>query len=276
MASGREAMIRIIPSALLSQTGPAHTRAAMVAFAGEGEGLQRGEGGGGWGGVRTGGGETQWELNPTITRTHLSGSLLSSWSIAIPTWLTPSAFPLRLPSSHLRWKTRPCLLQRCRDALPQITGPARQPLAALRLRGALRVQRFGCPAPGLAVWAQLHRAGRTQSCGLRETPARWCGHSGRFPVHAGKSPPASAARSPPPPGLHYYFYPGCSLRLIWVSAGLAGLLGGGGGGELDADQAGKKSLSGQLSRVGWGVEAGGELPWLASPNPRGRRECVRA
>lgn len=41
MAAGREAMIRIILSVLLSQTGPARTRAVAVAFAREGLGRGR-------------------------------------------------------------------------------------------------------------------------------------------------------------------------------------------------------------------------------------------
>lgn len=82
------------------------------------------------------------------------------------------------------------------------------------------------------------------------------GHSGRFPVHAGKSPPASFWALAPAPAAR--------IALLFLSgllfaadpgergAGWAARVGVGGG-KLDADQAGKKSLAGQLSGVG-GVE----------------------
>jgi hypothetical protein len=46
--------------------------------------------------------------------------------------------------------------------------------------------------------------------------------------------------------LHYYFYPGCRLLWMMVSAGLVGFLAGVGVGEgkLDVDQAGKKVWQG--------------------------------
>lgn len=206
-------------------------------------------------GAKVGGGETRWEPPPNGD-TH-PFFLVPCFRVAL--FLSQPGFPFpllsppsgRLPSSLLRYKTRPCHLRRCRDTLPQITGPARQPLGALRLWDAQRAQCRGCPAPGLAAWALLHQEGRAQQCGLPETPAPLSGHSDLFPVHAGESPPASvcalallsAAR------IAYYFYPRCCLRPILASTGLAGLLGVGVG-KLDADQAGKKSLAGQLSRVG--------------------------
>ena len=237
--------------------------------------------------VRAGGGETGREPAPRDdTHRFLLVPCFRVCFIPIPTWLSPSsASPSISPCSLL-----PVALQntampsakvsRCTSPNNQSGAPARShPLSA----GAHQVGRPGCPTPGLAAWAQLHRAGRgaavrapggqpllgPDTCtGFRHTRGN-C-----LPPVSAHSPP------PPPPGLHYYFYPGCSLQPILVSPGLAGLLVGGvvgvaGGGKLDVDQAGKKKF-GRETKEGGRVGGGGELPQLASRRPRGRSECVCA
>lgn len=77
--------------------------------------------------------------------------------------------------SRWRCKTGPRHLHRCRDVLPQITGPARQPLGALQPPSAHQHSAPRCPAPGPAAWTQRHRAGRgaaVRTLGDTRSPAR--------------------------------------------------------------------------------------------------------
>lgn len=68
----------------------------------------------------------------------------------------------------------------------------------------------------------------------------WSGHSGRFPVHAGKSPPASVCALAPAAWIALLFLSGLQFAAD-LGERWAGRTAGGGG-KLDADQAGKKKF----------------------------------
>lgn len=187
------------PLCLTVTTGPARTRAAVVAFGREGEGLQWG-GNGGWRGREAG--RPCGNLLLAMTRTP-SFSLPAFEFALFPSHpglpLPLFSLPLGCLPSCWRCKTRPCHLQRFRDALPQITGPARQPLGALQPQGAHQAQ---CPRVPRTRPCSLdavapHGAGRS-SAGFRGHPhPRQAGHTGRFPVHPGKSPSANVCALAP-------------------------------------------------------------------------------
>lgn len=89
----------------------------------------------------------------------------------VPPLLPPPS--RRVPSSRLRCKTRPCHLQRCRDALPQITSPARQPVVTLCLRAHTKWGALGAlhqaSQPGRSCTAR----GGAQQCGLQGDNRSW-------------------------------------------------------------------------------------------------------
>ncbi|KAK2498875.1 hypothetical protein MC885_005126 [Smutsia gigantea] len=100
-------------------------------------------------------------------------------------------------------------VSRCTSPNNQSGVPApRRPPAA----GAHRAR---CPAPGLAAWTQLHCTGRdaaVRAPGYTRSQVRALGW---FPVHAGKSPPASVcALVSVSAAWTALFYPGCSMRPI--------------------------------------------------------------
>lgn len=187
-----------------------------------------------WEGERRGleAGRPDGSLLPTMTRTPSFSfpafELLYSHPNLFYLFLCSSLYPAGpLPSSRLCCKTWPCHLQRCLDALPQITGPARQPLGALRLRGAPEPSAKG--APHQASQPGRSCTERGSSAGSRRHPRPCLGTRTGFRYTRGNRllPVSGRSPLPRPPGLHYYFYPGCCLRRILVSAGLAGLLGWG-------------------------------------------------
>lgn len=201
------------PLCLTVTTKPARTRVAAAVFAREGERLQ-------WGGNK---GCRRREAG------RAGGSLLLAMTLT-PSFLLPAfefalfpsqhSSPLPLPPppppslgylpSRWRCKTGPRHLHRCRDVLPQITGPARQPLGSLQPPSA---HQYSDPP-------SLPPVPRTRPRSLDAvTPIR-AGRSGEDSWGHPRSGPGARAcfrylqeiagcgclRSPPPPGLHYYYF----------------------------------------------------------------------
>lgn len=201
--------------------------------------------------ARAGGGETGWEPPPNDdTHPFLLAPCFRVCFIPIPTWFTPcSVLPLRWPSFLLPFAVQNMAMpsakvSRCTSPNNRSGAPApRSPPAAGRT--LILVPRVPRTRPRSLGAVAPRGAGRS-SAGSRGHPRPGPGTRAGFRYTRGNRLLPVSARSPPPPppGLHYYFYPGCRLRQILVSAGLAGLLGvgAGGGGKLDADQAGKKKF----------------------------------
>lgn len=157
--------------------------------------------------------------------------------------LSPSTRPSSLLPFALQNTAMPSAkVSRCTSLNNRSGAPAprRPPVAGLTRSTVLSVPRTRPRSLGAVT---PRRAGRG-SAGSRGHPrlgrGTWAGfrytRGNRLLPVSDRSPP------PPPPGLHYYFYPGCRLLRMVVSAGLAGLLGGWGRGKLDVDQAGKKKF----------------------------------
>ncbi|XP_029776489.1 serine/threonine-protein kinase LMTK3-like isoform X1 [Suricata suricatta] len=102
--------------------------------------------------------------------------------------LSPSIWPSSLLPFALQNRAMPSAkVSRCTSPNNRSGVPApRRPPAA----GAHRARCSGCPAPGLAARVQLHRAGRGAAVRAPGDTRARVPALGRFPVHAGKSPPA--------------------------------------------------------------------------------------
>lgn len=226
--------------------------------------------------MRTGGGETQWELNPN-DNTHPS-FWVSAFELLYshPNLVNPFCFPpppSLLPLALENTAMPPAKVSRCTSPNNRSGAPApRRPPAAGRT-----------PSPVL-------RLPRTRPCSLGSVAPRGPDAAVRAPGDTRALMwalgPVSGTRGEIASRQCCALAPAARVALLFLS-GLqfaadigerwAGRTAGGWGWrEVGRGSGRKKSLSGQLSRVGWGVEGGGELQRLASPNPRGRRECVRA
>lgn len=195
-------------------------------------------------GVRTGGGETQWELNPN-DNTHPS-FWVSAFELLYshPNLVNPFCFPpppSLLPLALENTAMPPAKVSRCTSPNNRSGAPApRRPPAAGRT-----------PSPVL-------RLPRTRPCSLGSVAPRGPDAAVRAPGDTralmwalgpvsgtrGEIASRQCCALAPAARVALLFLSGLQFAADIGSAGLAGLLGGGGGGKLDADQAGKKVCQG--------------------------------
>lgn len=154
--------------------------------------------------------------------------------------------------------------------------PRRPPAA-----GAHRAPCSGCPAPGLAAWAQLHRAGRGAAVRAPGDTRALVPALGRFPVHAGKSPPASVFALAPASAawIALLFLSGLQLAADPGERGAGRTAGGGGWGWREVGHGSgrkKKKKVWQGGEVGRGGGRGRRAPVARVSAPSGpARVCLR-